>query len=89
MRYTNSLFRLLFFVPAELPARYAIDFVPASIVSPDAVAVTSVTSPIVSSTLSLIIVLSTDYSVVSSVNFVVPSPVIVSSSSPSTCIEPN
>ena len=64
------------FVPAELPARCAIDFVPASVVCSD----TSVISPVNAS--------STEYSVVSSVNFVVPSPVIVSSIS-STCIEPN
>ena len=63
-------------LPAELPARYAIDFVPA------AVAITPVISPPIAT--------STDYSVVSSVNFVVPSPVIVSSiSTPTCCIEPN
>ena len=63
------------FVPAELPPRYAINFVPALPVSP--VASTAIpVFPIGSA--------STDYSVISSANFVVPSAV----SSSSSCIGP-
>ena len=79
------------FVPAELPPQYAIDFVPAAstlpvsstpvvpVSTPDAVVVIPV-FPIGSAP-------STDYSIISSVNFVVPSVTIPFSSS-SSCIGP-
>ena len=71
-------------VPAELPARYAIDFVPAV---GSVLASTSVSAPPVSAS-------SSDYSVVSSANFVLPSPdySVVSSANfviPTACIESN
>ena len=70
------------FVPAVLPPRYAINFVPAVVSNP--------AEPVVASPVS-----SPDYSVVSSANFVIPSspvsvsPASVSSASVSsaTCIE--
>ena len=74
------------FVPAELPARYAIDFVPASaipavnlVVSSSAIAVPVVSSSAVAVPVSTppVIVSSSDYSVVSSANFILPA-----------CIEP-
>ena len=77
------------FVPAELPTRYMINFVPASAVSVSLSAVSVSDTPISlsavsrTSDISVPYPSSTDYSVISSVNFVAP-PVIVSS----TCIEP-
>ena len=66
------------FIPAELPPRYAISFVPAA---PPVVSSTRDRSVI--SSANFVVSPTTDYSVISSVNFVVPS----SSTSPSTCIE--
>ena len=76
-----------FFVPTELPARYAIDFVPVSVVSVTTAVVVNfvaptVPNPVVSSATS------SDYSVVSSANFVNPA---ISSTNvvpvhPSSCI---
>ena len=69
------------FVPADLPPRYAISFVPAApVISPVEIPVPAF---VVSSHVS-----STDYSVISSVNFVVSDPThpVISSSS-SACIE--
>ena len=84
------------FVPAELPARYSIAFVPASVpdvsfvptpvpaVSSVPVSVPAVSTPFSDSAIPN--ASSTDYSVISSINFVVPDP-SSSSSFSSTCIE--
>ena len=98
------------FVPAELPHRYSINFVPVVVSNPVAASSSAISSailsesPVISSRVfvpaelparyaitfvspaafsgSPVSVPSTDYSVISSVNFVAPPPVIV-------CIEPN
>ena len=78
------------FVPAELPPRYAINFVPAapSVISPVVIPVPALV--VSDSVMSDSHVLSTDYSVISSVNFVVSDPTHpVIPSSPSACIETN
>ena len=68
------------FTPAELPPRYAIDFVPAApSVNPPVS-----TIPVPNFVVSCSATPATDYSVISSVNFVVPDSI---PSSPSTCIE--
>ena len=80
------------FVPAELPPRYAIEFVPATNVpvfptSTDYSVISSVNDFSAISSANFVVsshAPSTDYSVISSVNFVVPDPI---SSSSSTCIE--
>ena len=63
-----------FHIPAELPARYAIAFVPAStsVSVPVSVPAISAAAPAIPVTPSVISSPSTDYSVISSVNFAVP-----------------
>ena len=63
------------FVPAELPPRYAIDFVPAMPVLTPVPAPAPISAP-------ASCVLSTDYSVISSVNFAVPVSASVPTASP-------
>ena len=67
------------FVPAELPARYIVNFVPAAIPlyasAPASVPVSALALPV-----------SSDYSIVSSINFVIPSSTTVHVNPPSSCI---
>ena len=75
------------FVPAELPPRYAIDFVPAlpvltSVPAPAPNSVSSTDYSVISSA-NFTIPISTDYSVVSSLNFHVTPSVVISP----TCID--
>ena len=80
------------FVPAELPARYAIEFVPAASDLPATDFEPAVSAPVPDLTVTDLPVTSvpvsvsgsSDYSVVSSANFVIPSVNV-----PLTCIESN
>ena len=88
--FQNPVPKAPVFVPAELPPRYTISFVPAVSALPVTI-VHPVSVPLVSCVMSAVAVSSTDYSVVSSANFVPiasTTPASVSSF-PSFCIGPS